>query len=238
MRVQPSAVVFVVLVLVIGALIMASTSIDPKSGVRPQPSSTPINIWAYGKFVPWKSPDNMVQLEYPDTWLAQQNPQQRLSYVVASPASQGDAISVVMLPVTALGVQNLPANATTADMIKGVLPAQQANAQIQSAEAAGLKGSRTHWTQTVQDPNRGTIGMETDLWFLSLDPKYLLVVAGQSTNADWPKMQPILEHVISTLKVDQAGAVQVMNALLAGATPPATQSAAPQAATPAATKAQ
>lgn len=253
MRIQPSALVFAVLVLVIGALLLASNSMDPKAGVRAQisptlpastaqPTALSVDRWGYSKFVPWKSQDSLIQTEHPDTWLAQQDPQQRLAYVIASPVSQGESIKIQMIPVVALNFQNSPANAAPADMLKQYLArpqVNQANAPIQPAEAGGLKGSRTHWTVTVQDPNRGTIGVDTELWFLSLDPKYLLVIVSGTINADWPKMQPIFDHVVSTLKVDQAGAVKIMDTLMAGAaTAPAAQpGAAGPSATQAATKA-
>ncbi|MCC7450129.1 MAG: hypothetical protein IT324_22115 [Anaerolineae bacterium] len=238
MRVQPSAIVFVVLVLVIGALIMMSSSIDPKSGVRPQPSQTSVNSWAYGKFVAWKSPDNLIELEHPDTWLAQASAQERGTYIISSPASQDSGITIQAGTVSDLGIPNLPTNATTADMLKAILPQTQTNAQVQSASASGLNGNRVHFTVNAQDPNRGPVSIDRELWFLPLDAQHLLIVFAQSTTADWPKMQPIFEQVTRSLKVDAAGIIRTIDAARApAATGAATAPAAP-AATQAATAAQ
>lgn len=238
MRVQPSAVVFVVLVLVIGALLLGSNSIvDPRAGVRPQPSQTTVNSWAYGKFVAWKSPDNLIELEHPDTWLAQPSAQERGTYIISSPVSQDSGITIQAGMVSDLGIPNLPTNATTADMLKAIIPQTQTTAQVQSASASGLNGNRVHFTINAQDPNRGPVTVDRELWFLPLDAQHLLIVFAQSTNADWPKMQPIFDQVTRSLKVDAAGIIKMVDAARAPAAP-ATQSAAPQGATPAATKAQ
>src|SRR5215831_8177006 len=57
LRVQQSALIFVVLVLALGALLLASNSIDPKASER-----------AGLQYVPYTTGDGLITLEYPKGW--------------------------------------------------------------------------------------------------------------------------------------------------------------------------
>src|SRR5690242_14693522 len=61
LRIQQSAVVFVVLILALGALVLAANNIDPNASVRGDV-----------RYSLWKSPDGMYSMEYPAGWSVKQ----------------------------------------------------------------------------------------------------------------------------------------------------------------------
>jgi hypothetical protein len=235
MRIQPAAVVFLVMVLMIGALLLASSNIDPRAMQRAQFSPTPVDVFLFKAYKPWQSTNNLVQLEYPDTWQAQPDPQGNpFSYYFVPPGNATGLINVALYPLS----QPVTPQAAIQQLASSQAQNQPAPA-IKPVTIAGLQGMTAHQQIVSNDQAGQSVPFDQDWVALALDDTHLLVIRTVSQTQDWPKMQPIIEHVINTLKVDVTGAVKELNAAVATpqATAPATQAAtqaAPQAATPAA----
>jgi hypothetical protein len=232
-RIQPSALIFTTLVLIIGALLLASNNIDPKASERarftdtPAPTSslaptvTPVDVFAYSKFTSWQSPDGLLQFERPDGWDVQSQASAGTEYIVAAPAAQYEYIRIIMSRTDRLGIGNAAATVTPAKLIEMLfanLPTDQpAIPPVQPKQAAGLNGAGVHQSLVQTDQSGQRVPLDRELWILSLDPTHVLVIQAVSLTADWPKMQPIFDHLVQTLKVDAAGVVKALTALEATA---------------------
>jgi hypothetical protein len=243
-RIQPSVLIFTMLLLILGALLLVSAGIDPKAGERakftttPAPTATPVDVFAIAKYTSWKSPDGTVQLEHPDTWVVQPDPSGGWSYQIASTSSQGESMTVFMAPTAKLGVQNAVATTAPAELLQMIfanLPKDQPPVTIHPIQGAGLNGAGLHQALVQTDSAGQRISLDRELWVLSLDPSHIFVIDTVTRSEDWPKMQPIFDHLISTLKIDAPAAVRVLESApaTAAATSPAT-AAATSAATQAA----
>ena len=238
-RIQPSALIFVVLVLVIGALLLASNNIDPNAGKRAQFTATPVDVFAAIKYVQWKSPDGLIQVEHPETWGPQADAGTTQSYIIASPGSQTVFVRFFAAPTSSLGVQNATATTPPDQLLKLIFadqPKDQAPVTIRPVTLGDLKGAGLHQSLVQADPNSGQqVPLDRELWMLSLDPSHVFVIQAVSETGDWAKMGPIFDHVTSTLKLDPAGLIKAVQPAGA-ATAAATQAATPvSAATSAAT---
>ncbi len=243
-RIQPSALVFVVLVLIVGALLLVSGGIDPKAGERakftdtPGPTATPVDVFSVTKYTAWKSTNGTIQLEHPDSWVPQPDPSGGPAYTIASPASQGESISLFMSTTARLGVQNAAANTPPDQLLKLIfadLPKDQPAVTIHPVQAAGLNGAGLHQSLSQTDSSGQPVQLDRELWVLSLDPTHVFVVQAVARTGDWPKMQLVFDHVVNTLKIDATSAVHLLDT--AAAATPAATSAATSAPTSAATSA-
>jgi hypothetical protein len=236
---QP-ALVFIILLLITGALILSSTGLDPRSLARAQftltPSATftpsitptPIDPFAALSYVLWTSEGGLVSLEHPQLWLPQRSGQSGpVAYEITVPGVATTGLSLLAVPVSALQLQNPPANPTPIDYLRAILPDVPAD-QVVAATVAGLNGAHIKRTVNQQNPMTGqAVQLDQDIYLLSLDAANLFLFQAVAPTPEWPKMQTVLERVLSTLKLDVAGIV----AALSGTTPTAeaTQSATTQA---------
>jgi hypothetical protein len=244
LRIQPSALIFAVMILALGALLLASNSMDPRVGERPKLTPTTIDIYANVRYTAWKSLDGIFQFEHPEGWAVQANPSAALSYALVGQGSQNVPISFTLLTTTQLVQQmgapaNLNANSTPEQLLTAAFANPQAGQpaiQVRPAQAGTLKGASAHFTDSGQDRSTGqTVPIDTEVVLLSLDGTHLMLIQGQGRTADWPKLQPVFNRFTETLKVDTAAAIKILDT---PPTPAATAPAATSAATAAATSAR
>jgi hypothetical protein len=212
-RIQPSALIFVTLVLVIGALLLASNNIDPNAGRRAQFTVTPVDPFVFSQYVSWKSPDGFVQLEHPNTWQPQTSQTSPLTYVL-SPANSNEAfLSIQMRPTSAyLGV----ASTTTPDeLLKRNFanrPQDLPPVTTKTVSVGNFTGTGAHYVERMSDQSTNQpLMVESELWVVALDPTHVLVIQGITETGNWAKMQPIFEHITGSLQIDSAGAVRAMD---------------------------
>lgn len=246
------ALIFIVLMLTLGALLLATTQVEQRAVVRaqftltpsltftPSITPTPIDPFAELSYVSWTSPDGLISLEHPQLWIPQASPQNGpAAYVLAAPGAQTTGILVLGLPASQLAAPNLPANPSPADYIRALVPDAPPE-QIVSATVAGLNGAHIKQTLPQQDPRTGqtTLNVDRDFYLLTLDAQNFFVVQAIAPTSDWSKMQPVLERALTTLKLNTQGIIALITR--ASSPPPvatATQVAPTQAATAEATQA-
>ncbi len=246
MRIRPSALMFVVLVLIIGALLLASNSIDPRSAERakftdtPQPSVPPtqtVDVFTVDRYVSWKSPDGLVQLEHPASLIPQPSTDTTYGYNFVPPDRGQLFVDFLAEPTVRFGSNVVPTT-TPEELLKLAFanqPQDQPPVDIKPVQAAGLQGARAHYVTKLTDQSTGqSVPLESEAWALALDPTHILLIRAQVNTGDWPKMQPILDHMTSTLKVDAPGLVKVLDAKSGAATATAPAQAGTSAATQAA----
>jgi hypothetical protein len=216
-RIRPSALVFATMMLSVGVLLLATNNIDPKATTRP---TVPVDFFADIKYGGWKSPDGLIQFECPDTWVVQSiGP---FSYVIIPAEAHSIEVSISLsMGATAsllsrVGFGNNPAPDTAPDiLLKQAFgsPSSGTAPTIKPVQVGSLKGADMHYVADVPDTaTRQTLHSEGELWLLSLDTKHMLALAPSVLGNDWPKMQPVFDHLVSTLKVDVPTAVKAIDA--------------------------
>lgn len=228
-RLQPSALIFFVLLLVLGALLLLSNGIDPNSTKRAQFSPTPVDPFTVVKYVSWKSADGMIQAEIPDTWQAQASSTSPFSYAFA-PANIGGAVVTLQLRPTAR-YQGASATTSPADLLNSAFTDRAKDlppVQKRDVKLGALSGVAAHFTDKGTDTssNQPTV-LESELWVVALDPSHVLVLSSGAETGNWEKLQPIFDHIVSSLKFDTAATIKALDAQF-----PATP-ATPAATTPA-----
>jgi hypothetical protein len=137
---------------------------------------------------------------------------------------------------------------TTPDaLLQRALPSLSPNRPltVKPVQAGSLKGAGIHYMNDI--PGAAATGQATrtegELWLLALDSTHVLALTAEVPGSDWPRMQPVFDHLVNTLKVDVSGAVKAigtavpMQTATQGATeavPAVVPTAVPTAATPSA----
>lgn len=226
-RIPQYALTFTVLVFAVGALLLATSGIDSRAGIRAQYTQTPVptlvpspapDPFVNLSYLPWKSPDSLVQLEYPKGWTPQANPRSGpLAYVIFPEGSttQLPQITFFMVPTKQLGIPNVAPDASPDTILKTAFANPQAGqvvAPSRAVQAGDFKGSGVQITQSQQDTQSGaTINTETDIWLFSLDPQNLVIWQATSIKDDWAKLEPVFQHVVGSLKIDTPNALVALN---------------------------
>jgi hypothetical protein len=246
LRISPAAMIFVVMMLVVGGLLLASNGIDERALQRAQvaPTATgtpaPIDPFAYNGFVTFTSEDGLISFEHPDSWTvapaAQRGP---VAYVsVADPTStrpDQPGLLLYALP-RQLVMQGAAADASTETMLQEVAAQNPLDdgttVPVEAVEAGGLSGHRIHLSSASLNQQTGELlSTDDEIWLLSLDSTNVLVLQARSGTNDWQeRMQPILDRFRETLTVDVAGVVAAINNAL-GVTPEAAPDATVEATT-------
>ncbi len=220
---------FTALMLTVGVLLLATNNIDPKALRRP---TVPVDVFADIRYAGWTSPDGLIQFEYPDAWVVQ--PIGALAYGIA-PAGTGVSevfISLSMRTTASLlswfNLDNVLTQDTTPDvLLQRIVPSLSTGQPltIKPVQAGSLKGAGLHYANNI--PAAAATGQavhnEGELWLLSLDSTHILALTSEVPGNDWPKMQPVFDHLVNTLKVDAPAAVKAIGT--AAPTQAATQAA-------------
>jgi len=240
LRIQQSAVVFVVLILALGALVLAANNIDPNASVRGDT-----------RYTLWKSPDGLFSMEYPAGWAIQQRGPRQYSVVTQDGTAQGlfitDSISTLGLKVTDID-KNLK------NAMDEIVAQESGTTSVTSRTVFvdGIQGLADTLESTQSDSNSNSGATQTqskDDWVIPLDGSHLLFTTIRTSDTNYATIKPLWEHMMNSLRIDRAGALRAMGVGVPTATPtsaptqPATEqstagatSAATTAATSAATR--
>ncbi len=249
-RIQPSTLVFVVLVLIVGALLLATTGIDPQATVRASLSATPvpptitpslaptINAYASVGYKPYTSPDNILKIEYPDQWTPVIDPSSPLTYVFSPGGSQNNSGAVVVIQVGSnadlvSGLSGATVNSTPREVLTLAFGAQagQAPINVNDVKAGSYTGAGIHQTNPLR---QGTpTSQERELWVLTIDPVHVAVIQATALPGEWTsKLQPIFLHMMNSISFDSAaitkaaGTAAATSAATSASTAAATQTVA------------
>lgn len=231
--------------LVIGAaVLLASTNIDPKSGVRaqftalPSATATPPDLFANITYIPFTSSDGAVQFERPAAW-TEIPVQQPFTYIFApiNPDGSSSDISrfdVILMPIGAIGLTGVTANSTPEDVLGAIV---STNDKAQASDLVpekidGMDGGSIRLTQTVsnQDVNEERVA---EFIVLKLEDGYIVLVEAVTTSANGSRMNNVMQHLRETFKLNRDVALAALKAAY-----PATSAPTPTLAasvTPAAT---
>lgn len=198
-------VLLAVLFTALGALLMASTGVDRRSLVRaeftltpsltftPSITPTPVDPFANLSYTTWTSADNLISMDVPAAWTAQSSPQRPVDTSFTAEGAPETGLRVLALPISALGIPELAANAPVDAVARAIFADVQPPVEPRAVEAGELKGVAVKQTQQVPDQVTGqTRSLDADIWVLSLDETHIAVIQAVALTADWPKMEPIL----------------------------------------------
>src|SRR5258708_21379912 len=110
LRIQQSAVVFVVMLLALGALVLAANNIDPNASVRGDT-----------RYTLWKSPDGLLSMEYPAGWVIQ--PSGSLQYSVRPQDGSAQGIFGT-IPLRAFGLKTTDADKNPQNALDQIIAQQ------------------------------------------------------------------------------------------------------------------
>ncbi|GAB4552121.1 MAG: hypothetical protein OHK0023_19720 [Anaerolineae bacterium] len=217
-------VLLAVLFTALGALLMASTGVDRRSLVRaeftltpsltftPSITPTPVDPFANLSYTTWTSADNLISMDVPAAWTAQSSPQRPVDTSFTAEGAPETGLRVLALPISALGIPELAANAPVDAVARAIFADVQPPVEPRAVEAGELKGVAVKQTQQVPDQVTGqTRSLDADIWVLSLDETHIAVIQAVALTADWPKMEPILARAASSIKFDVAGTVKLLD---------------------------
>ncbi|MEP7285918.1 MAG: hypothetical protein ABI947_09135 [Chloroflexota bacterium] len=239
-RIQQSSLIFVVLLLALGALLLTATNIAPGAGKR-----------AGVQFVSWKSPDGFIELQRPSEWSPVANPSNTsFSYFFQSASSPNApttlpvSLALVVSRTDALKIKDITATSSPDEILKllgKMQPQGTPSLNSRPVQAGPYKGFALHDTHQVANSAQGAQAAtpataDDDIWILAIDPTHVLIIDLTTPTASWPSVQPIFEQMLGTLRVNRDGLLQAVEAL---ATPSATGQAtqgATQAGTESATE--
>jgi hypothetical protein len=208
----------------LGALLVLSSNIDPKSTQRPAP---PV-------FSAFTSADGVVNLEYAKTWSPMAStpttPTTPLSYVFTPAGSNSSLIGIRILAPSALGIPGVTDRDTPSQILSRALPqlsaAGEPQVQLRDVKAGNLSGVGYH---RVSVASANAPAQEAELWLLSLDPTHVVLIQGISPLGEWTdRLEPIFTHMMDTLSIDTKAALAITPAPAptAAATQPVTAATA------------
>ncbi|MCS6872441.1 MAG: peptidylprolyl isomerase [Anaerolineae bacterium] len=164
----------------------------------------------------WRSSDGLLSLEIPRGWLAltNPNPPSPISYVFAPSEDEPLGISLIIIPTVALGVPDLAANATPAEIARYIANSEP-EAQIREVTAG--RNSEYRGVGIRPKPskvalrNGQTVLVARALWLLALDSTTIIVLQAVSPLELREDMQEVLEQAAKTLQVDRVSALGILD---------------------------
>src|SRR5258708_21896883 len=188
-RMQQSALIFVVSVLVLGALLLAANNIDPKASQR-----------AGVNYVSWTSSNGLrstsnglISLEIPKGWELLAS---GLTYQFQSPDDQNTLIKIGLLRADQVPLISASSNTRPdqlATLIEAQLKKQSPTAGIITPVTIGtLQGALLHHVLSYNNPNDNTTtNIDTNIYILALDPTHVVFILGQYPSDTSATNQPI-----------------------------------------------
>jgi hypothetical protein len=231
-RLPQWALVFLVLIFALGALVLASSNIEPGASVRaaftqpPTLTPTPVDPFVNLEYVTFRTVDGLFSLEHPASWAPQPNPANGpVAYAITPPEAGNVGIGLLALPKAQLGIPDVPTDAAP-DVLLRALFADQPDIQVRPVEAAGLSGAGARQTQSQPDPVTGQVStLERDIWMLDLDPQNVLIIQGIAPGNFWPQMEAVFARAVQSLQVDENSMIAQISSFFATPTPEVTAEA-------------
>lgn len=191
-------------------------SAEGVNAAQTPPPATLIDPFAETEFVTWQSPNGMFSLEHPKSWVAGENPNTILGYLVTPPDDQSLGVGILIIPIRDLGLEGLADDAGVDALVQraflgqsdATLPpnvtATPSNATITPIEISGLKGSSMRRSEENQDPATGQVTRsEREMWVIGLDARTVFIIQAVSDTERWPKMEAVWQRIKSSLKISR-----------------------------------
>lgn len=170
----------------------------PAVGQLP-PTPTPADVFANVTYIPWRSPDNLIELEHPEGWDAVPNRNGGpVAYYIIAPNNQGDTgLSLLVLPYRVLfdtdDVADPSAEALLADLFPEIGPDG-----IRTVQAGDLTGAAVLLNEQ---------GIIRDLWFLPIGGESVLLIQSIAPVASQEQMEAVFARALETVRIDAAAAI-------------------------------
>ena len=149
------------------------------------------------EYTPWRSPDNLIEMEHPSTWTAEANPRGGpLSYYFIQNGVDDTGISLLVLPFRAL-FETAPTETDPKALIGLLFPDIPAD-EIREVSAGELAGAAVTITSE---------GVTRDVWLLPIGGESGAIMQGITNEASWPQMESIVQHAGETLRIDAEKAI-------------------------------
>lgn len=223
LRIQQSAVVFVVLILALGALVLAANNIDPNASVRGDV-----------RYSLWKSPDGMYSMEYPAGWSVKQVTNKPPTFDVSP--DDGSASGTIGL-VNLSDQKITDADKNPKNVLDTIVARRSANPAINQRAVIvdGIQGyAGTAELPSTDSKTGDTVASENDLWIIPLDGSHAVYVSILSKGSTSTAIKPLEDHMLDTLRIDEKAALLALGVGVPTQTP---TTAPTQAATTVATEA-
>jgi peptidylprolyl isomerase len=149
------------------------------------------------EYTPWRSADNIIEMEYPTSWTAEANARGGpLSYYFIQSGVTDTGISLLVLPYRAL-FETAPTETDPKALLALLFP-DTAGEDIREVTAGDLSGAAVTITSD---------GVTRDVWLLPIGGDSGAIIQGITTEALWPQMEPIVQHAAETLRIDAENAI-------------------------------
>jgi hypothetical protein len=219
LRIQQSALVFVVLLLALGALILAANNIDPNAAVRGDV-----------RYTLWNSPDGLLSLELPAGWTPQSGATQP-SYSFKSPDQAATGV-LSFISTNAVNDADKNPQSTTEKVATS-----QANGGPVSSRTLVVDGVRSAMSVYEVSQTDGTT-QSGEIWLVPLDGSHFLLTNIKTSSDTMTTIKPLWEHIMNSIHINRAAAFKKFGIGVPTATPTSVPTqAATESATSAATTA-
>jgi hypothetical protein len=205
LRIQQSALVFVVLLLVLGALILAANNIDPNAAVRGDV-----------RYTLWTSPDGLFSLEYPAGWTPQpvNSP---LRYVITSPdqAAVG-TLSFISTTASTDAVKDPQSlvEEVTASLVNG------GTSSARTLVVDGVRSAMSIFEVSQADPSTGATQTQNgEIWIVPLDNTHFLLTNIVVPGEAMATIKPAWEHMMNSIHINKPTAYKALGIGVPTATP-------------------
>lgn len=218
LRIQQSALVFLVLLLALGALILAANNIDPNAAVRGDV-----------RYTLWTSPDGMVALEYPAGWTPQ-SVSTPLNYAITLP-DQGVVGTLSFISTSTVTDADKNPKGLVEQVTKRL--GQDITFNAQTLVVDGVHSAMSTFDLSQADPNAGTVRTQSgQIWIVPLDGSHFLLTTIIAPHDTMVNIAPAWERIMNSIHINKPVAFKALGIGVPTATPTAVPT---QAATAAAT---
>lgn|GEM_PF-1116899 len=211
---RPATLTFIILLLALGTLLIASNGIDPLSTVRavvsPTVNGDGVQPFGFSAYTSYQSDDKVIKVDMPVTWTPLIQADQSGTVYLLSPGGQQNASGVAVLfqvfprATITRNLTSITAQSSLRDVATALLTSQgQSAVNLQDVHLGALNGIsfRQINTPSATQP----VATQVETWFVTLDPTRILVVQGSAPSAEWDtQMTPVFQHIVNSLSVNTA----------------------------------
>ncbi len=199
----------------------AASQLTPAPTLTPTPQAVP--PFGFSTYKAWTSPDELLTIEYPETWEVKAFPQNGpLGYGVAVTGNDTLGVSLLGLPLWELNLDGQPQTATPEEILNGIFGSAAAN-NLRTVTYGGFKGAGFTADVNGTNPATGEASAYTrDIVLLALDDQHYLIVQSFSLKTDWERMAGVADRVAASIKVsDVAKVIALLDSSFPAPMPPA-----------------
>lgn len=208
-KIPGALAVFVLLLLSIGVVLLATSNIGAGSAIRASNSPTPpptVNAFDFKGYHPFTSADGVLKLEYPESWNYLPNPSGDYIYVFSPDTSLASGVAVQISVVSRAdlvrGMQGTTAQSTPREVLTAAFTGtSNSNQKIEDVKAGNLSGARTILANALDDKGQPS-GQALDTTLLALDNTNFLLLRAAAPTARQGSIKPVVDKILGTIQID------------------------------------